>query len=305
MNREAKKSVLITGCTPGGIGHALCLEYHRRGLFVIATARRPEVLEPLANTDGITTMGLDVTNEVSIKACHDEVAKLTGGKLDILVNNAGRVHTFPATDLDIPDVIETFQSNVFGTMAMVKGFIDLLIPARGLIINSASASAVSAYAFASAYAASKGAVVSYSRALRLELLPFGVRVMCAMSGVVQSNISSHGTRVLPEESIYQPARDIFEWRLDFSQAHPASQPTERFARDFVSASLRPECPAALPFLRGWVGRPDWYWSGGTASIVHWTHTLGEWLNDVLLYGAMRIGEIKRIVEREAAMKKTR
>ncbi|KAI0118704.1 NAD(P)-binding protein [Nemania sp. FL0031] len=297
------KSVLITGCTPGGIGHALCLEYYRRGLFVIATARRLEVLESLASL-GMPTISLDVTDEASIKACHDEVALLTGGKLDILVNNAGRVHTFPATDLDIPDVIETFQSNVFGTMAMVKGFIDLLIPAKGLIINSASASSVSAYAFASAYAASKGAIVSYSRALRLELAPFGVRVMCAMSGVVQSNISSHGSRALPENSIYQPAKDIFEWRLNFSQTHPASEPTQHFARDFVSASLRPECPAALPFLRGWVGRPDWYWSGGTASIVYWTHTLGEWLNDIVLYGAMRVGEMKKMLAQDAETRKT-
>ncbi len=37
---------------------------------------------------GMTTLALDVTNETSIKTCHDEVSKLTGGKLDILVNNA-------------------------------------------------------------------------------------------------------------------------------------------------------------------------------------------------------------------------
>lgn len=37
---------------------------------------------------GMSTVALDVTNAESIKACHDEVAKITGGKLDILVNNA-------------------------------------------------------------------------------------------------------------------------------------------------------------------------------------------------------------------------
>ena len=57
------------------------------GLHVIATARRPEVLSEMADT-GMTTLALDVTDAESIKTCHDEVAKLTGGKLDILVNNA-------------------------------------------------------------------------------------------------------------------------------------------------------------------------------------------------------------------------
>lgn len=57
------------------------------GLYVIATARRPEVMAELAAL-GMSTLALDVTDAESIKTCHAEVAKLTGGKLDILVNNA-------------------------------------------------------------------------------------------------------------------------------------------------------------------------------------------------------------------------
>jgi len=62
-------------------------------VHVIATARNPAVLIEMAAI-GMTTLPLDVTNEDSIKACHDEVAKVTGGKLDILVNNAS---VFPLT----------------------------------------------------------------------------------------------------------------------------------------------------------------------------------------------------------------
>lgn len=57
------------------------------GLHVIATARRPEVLADLAEM-GMSAVALDVTDADSIKQCHEEVAKITGGKLDILVNNA-------------------------------------------------------------------------------------------------------------------------------------------------------------------------------------------------------------------------
>ncbi len=56
-------------------------------MHVIATARNPAVLSEMAAL-GMTTLALDVTDEASIKTCHDEVSKLTGDKLDILVNNA-------------------------------------------------------------------------------------------------------------------------------------------------------------------------------------------------------------------------
>ena len=59
------------------------------------------------------------------------------------------------------DVRQTFEANVFGTMAMVKAFVDLLIAARGLIINTASLSAVVPYFFGSAYCATKGAIVAF------------------------------------------------------------------------------------------------------------------------------------------------
>jgi NAD(P)-dependent dehydrogenase (short-subunit alcohol dehydrogenase family) len=56
-------------------------------LRVVATARRLEAMAGLAS-QGIQTLELDVTNEVSVHKTRDATAKLTGGKLDILVNNA-------------------------------------------------------------------------------------------------------------------------------------------------------------------------------------------------------------------------
>ncbi|RYP36297.1 hypothetical protein DL767_003450 [Monosporascus sp. MG133] len=291
--KPGQKTVLITGCTPGGIGHALCLEYHRQGLHVIATARRPKVLSGMAEM-GMSTVALDVTDAESIKACHAKVVKITGGRLDILVNNAGRSHTHPATDLDMDDVRETFEGNVFGTMAMVKAFVDLLIAAQGLIINTASLSAVSPYLFGSAYAATKGAVVSYSRTLRLELAPLGVRVMCTMTGTTRSNSTSHGHRTLPSDSLYQRARDVFQWRLTFSQTN-YTMPTDQYARRLVADSLKPEVPL---FLRSWFGRPDWFWYGGLAKAVWFGHTLGEWLVDTISWRILKGPQLQKALKDE-------
>ncbi|KAI1761596.1 NAD(P)-binding protein [Hypoxylon sp. FL1150] len=287
--KTGQKTVLITGCTPGGIGHGLCLEYHRQGLHVIATARRPEVMADLAAL-GMSTLALDVTDAESIKACHEGVAKLTNGKLDILVNNAGRTHTHPATDISLPAVRETFETNVFSIMAMVQAFVGQLIAAKGLIINISSLSSVTPYVFGSVYCASKAAIAAYSRTLRMELAPFDVRVMVSMTGTVKSNTASQSARPLPENSLYKPVQHIFEWRQVFSQ-NDSTFPTEVFAKELVRSSLLSERPL---FLRSWFGRPDWFWYGGLASLT-WLGTWGgEWLVDTICWQKFRLNEMIKI-----------
>lgn len=204
---------------------------------------------------------------------------------------SGRTHTHPATDLDLDDVRQTFETNIFGAMSMVKAFIDLLISAQGLIINTASASAVTPYLFGAAYTASKGAVVSYSRTLRLELAPLGVRVMVTMTGTTKSNTASHSHRVLPPDSIYQRAKDIFEWRLVFSQ-NSDTMPTEKYAHQLATASLKPEVPL---LFRTWFGRPDWFWYGGMSSAVWLAHSLGEWAMDTLGWYAFKVPELQKVL----------
>jgi 1-acylglycerone phosphate reductase len=236
---------------------------------------------------GMTTLALDVASSESIKACHDKVQALTGGKLDILINNAGIGYTCPATDMEIPKVQQVFETNVFGLMAMVKTFARLLIATKGLIINISSLSAVTGFVFGSAYAASKGAVVSYSRVLRLEMAPFGVRVMCSLTGTVKSGIQRHHD--LPEDSLYLEVKDVFEWRQGYSQtSNPV--PASKFAEKLVAASLKPEVSV---LWRSWFGRPDWFWFGGSASISWFLNTLGEWAMDSVCFLTFKVGEMSK------------
>ncbi|EGR45268.1 uncharacterized protein TRIREDRAFT_123681 [Trichoderma reesei QM6a] len=282
-----KKTVLITGCTPGGIGHALALEFHSRGCHVIATARNPDVLKGLAAM-GMSAVQLDVTNQDSINAARDEVSHITGGKLDILVNNAGRTHTIPALDIEIDDVRQTYETNVFGPMFTIKAFAPLLIAARGLVVNVSSISSISAYIFGSVYASTKGAINSYSRVLRLELKPFGVRVMVAMAGTVRSHIASHPHRALPATSLYLPVNDYFQRRLVFSQNN-ATVPTDVFARKLVSAALRGE-----GYLGGLVGgTPDWFWAGGLSTKVWLLSFLPAWMSEGIISMFFGVAGLKK------------
>lgn len=197
------------------------------------------------------------------------------------------------------DVRQTFETNVFGVFATCQAFSDQLIAAKGLIINIASLAAVTPYVFGSIYCASKGAVASYSRTLRQELRPFGVRVMVAMTGTVRSNIASHTHRELPADSIYQRIKEVFLWRLTYSQNH-ATMGTEEYARKLVTKALKPEVSS---ILRSWFGRPDWFWCGGMAPLVWLGNTIGEWLVDTVVYKKFRLTELERVLKLEAAQKK--
>lgn len=88
LSMAAVKSVLITGCSKGGIGDALAMAYHRQGLRVFATARTLSKVEHLKQM-GIELVPLDVIDQSSISQAVEIIRKATGGTLDILVNNSG------------------------------------------------------------------------------------------------------------------------------------------------------------------------------------------------------------------------
>ena len=194
---------------------------------------------------------------------------------------------------------ETFETNVFGVMAMCASFSDLLIASRGLIINIASLAAITPYVFGSVYCASKGAVTAYSRTLRLELKPFGVRVMVAMTGTVRSQIASKTHRTLPAGSIYERVRGIFERRLTFSQNN-ATVDTGTYARKLVRKALAREWPLVL---RAWFGRPDWFWAGGWAGQVWVATWFGEWLLDLVMYRMIGIKKLEGVLREEERQRK--
>ena len=83
------KTVLITGCSEGGIGHSLALEWLSKGHRVFATAPRLEAMSSLSSA-GIECLAMDVTDIVSLQSAKEEVEKKTEGTLDVLVNNAGQ-----------------------------------------------------------------------------------------------------------------------------------------------------------------------------------------------------------------------
>lgn len=248
---NSKKTVLITGCS-SGIGHALALEFSRKGFRVFATARNTSSITDLASA-GIETLALEATSESSIAALKSEITARTGGKLDFLINNAGRSYTVPALEIEAHEVHETLAVNVVAVMLMCQAFAPLLIEAKGTTVQIGSLAGVMPYVFGSVYCASKAALHAYTNTLRLELKPFGVRVVNVVTGGVKSRIA-RTVRLLRDDSIYLPVRRDFEKRLTHSQS--LGMETERYARSVVGQ------------LIGW-RRKTTIWEGSKSWLVWW------------------------------------
>jgi 1-acylglycerone phosphate reductase len=133
-------SVLITGCSAGGIGSALALAFRKRGLSVFATGRDLSKLSHLADLSNITLLPLNPTSALSVDAAVEKVKAATGGKLDYLVNNAGQTIITPTLDFDIETAKNMYDINVWGTLRVMQAFSDLVIAAKGTFINICSIS---------------------------------------------------------------------------------------------------------------------------------------------------------------------
>ncbi|RYP07569.1 hypothetical protein DL765_009119 [Monosporascus sp. GIB2] len=197
-------SVLITGCSAGGIGYELALEFQRRGLHVFATARNPDKMKDLAEMPNVTLLQLDVADQASITKAAADLAETTGGKLRYLINNAGAQYVAPILDTPLAEAKKLFDINVFGVMLTCQAFAPLLVAAGGCIVNVCSISGHLHTPWMGMYQASKAATEMMSETLRLELLPLGVRVISLITGAVDTNIMKTSPKdTLPDTSYYK------------------------------------------------------------------------------------------------------
>lgn len=176
------KVILITGCSEGGIGYFLCQAFAAAGCRVYATARKLEAM-PGLDSVGCSLLTLDVTNSSDVKRVVSHVQQ-AAGKIDIVVNNAGMLLKGSAVDCPMDKARQLFDVNCFGAMEMIQAVIpDMLSRRSGIILNVGSVGGYLGTApFLSAYTASKNALRVYTNSLRLEVEPFGVKVVYVAPG---------------------------------------------------------------------------------------------------------------------------
>ncbi|EXJ91934.1 hypothetical protein A1O3_00484 [Capronia epimyces CBS 606.96] len=244
-----RKSVLISGCSAGGIGAALAHVFQEKGYHVFASLRNPAKIPPhLSNAPNVTVLTLDVLSSESIAAAVEKINRDTGGTLDVLVNNSGTGIFAPALDTPIEEARKLFDLNFWAPLAMLQAFAPLLIKAKGCLVNNTSANAVVPMALMSMYNGSKAALATASETWRLELQPLGVRTMTLITLGVNTGAFSRNLRPeIPKASPYFEVRDsIFGLAKDRFQASALS-PGEYAAR--VVREVEKGTPGTV-----WVGK---------------------------------------------------
>lgn len=228
-------NILITGCS-SGIGRSLAIAFADKGHKVFATARKISALDDLTG-ENITPLSLDVNDAGSIQAAVDAMMTKAKG-LDMLVNNAGFGLMGPLVELDVAQLRLQLETNVVGAFAMVQAVVGRMIKQKsGRIVNMGSVSGVLTTPFSGAYCASKAAIHALSDAWRMELAPFGIKVITVQPGGVVSRFGDNATQILKdtfrEDSAY---KTVSKFVLDRAkEGQKGAMDTDEFARLVVEA----------------------------------------------------------------------
>ncbi|KAK0647056.1 hypothetical protein B0T16DRAFT_414639 [Cercophora newfieldiana] len=259
---SSKRTILITGCSDGGLGAALALAFHKAGWRVFASARNVAKLKD-ATAAGIETIQLDTLSSESITAAIATVSSLTGGSLDALLNNAGGGYSMPITDVDIEKGKHLFDLNVWSVIAVTQAFLPLLFksthPSGGMIVNNTSCSSLigGGLPFQVTYSASKAAITSFTEGMRMELKPFGIRVVNLVTGSVKSKFYANaGFEKIPPGSLYHIAADVIEPKMNGEEHSKTGVDTDAWAEDVV-AQLNKKNP------------PHWIFGGKFSTLVRY------------------------------------
>jgi 3-oxoacyl-[acyl-carrier protein] reductase len=179
---------IVTGATEG-IGRAIAFELGARGAQLAVCARTAARLETLfgeLEERGIAAVGgpCDVADEAGVAAFAAMVGERMG-QVDVLVNNAGLAHFAPVAEMSVEQFDETMAVNVRGIFLMTKAFLPgMLERGSGHIINIASLAGRNPVPGGAAYAASKHAVLGFSKSLFGEVRKRGIRVVAICPGSV-------------------------------------------------------------------------------------------------------------------------
>ncbi|HEX7064886.1 MAG TPA: SDR family oxidoreductase [Bacillales bacterium] len=195
LNREI---AFVTGAS-SGFGFSTSLALAEAGYFVIASMRdlrkKERLLEVAAEksvADYIECVELDVTKGDAVDSVIASVTERFG-RIDVLVNNAGFAAGGFSEEVPMAKWREQFETNFFGLVAVTKAVLpSMREQGNGTIINMSSIGGRSALPGLGPYQASKFAVEGFSETLRLEMLPYGVRVVLVEPGSFKTDIWGKG-----------------------------------------------------------------------------------------------------------------
>lgn len=206
------KTVFITGAT-SGFGAAAARRFAQDGWNVVATGRRAERLEALADEIGRDRIAIAAFDMRDDAAMEDALAALPEPfrGVDVLLNNAGlALGTSPAQQSDLEQWRTMIDTNITSLVTITRRLLPTLIAHRGVIVNISSTAATYPYPGGNVYGGTKAFVRQFSLGLRSDLHGTGVRVTSIEPGMAETEFTliRTGGNQAASDALYQGVNPI-------------------------------------------------------------------------------------------------
>jgi len=198
----------------------------------------------------------------------------------------------PIVDSDLKSVRQMFEVNVFSLVATTQAFTPLLIASKGVIVNIGSMLGMAPFPYQGMYNASKAAVNILTDTLRIELAPFGVRVVLVITGAIKTHFFDNLHKPeLPTQSIYNPSKATVEEGMTGRTTATYASDVNDYAEHVVANALK-----GSPKSR--------FWYGGSATAIWAASTFlwaGAW--DLVFPVMFGLGDLKAKIKAREGQRK--
>lgn len=185
--------IFITGASKG-MGLEITKEALSRNYNVVATARKPELLQQIfGERKNLLTAKLDLNNADDIKSSV-QAAVDKFGRIDVLINNAGYAVLGYFEETSEKLIREQFETNFFGTLNLTREILPIMRKQRsGFVVTTTSTSGIKAVEGDGIYAATKFALEGWMEGLNFEVTPYGIKCMILEPGAFRTNFFKEGS----------------------------------------------------------------------------------------------------------------
>jgi len=258
---ETKGKALVTGAS-SGIGRETALKLAKEGFQVIAAARRKERLEELARQSSlIVPRPIDLSDSKALDDFSKELLNLQE-PVTVLINNAGFSIRGAVEDVSVSAVRSLFEVNLFAIIRITQACLPGMRRLRkGTIVNLSSIVGKFPFPTSGPYSATKHALEAITDALRMEVRPFGIRVVTIRPGVIGTEFNETANRLTGDllsrtDPDYKPIYQAYGAGMGKLFANVSIPGPELIARLIVEAVLS-DSPkpvyAAGPFVKELLG----------------------------------------------------
>lgn len=196
--------VLVTGAS-SGIGRSCCEYLAGKGMTVYGASRSLST----GKVGAFNSLHMDVTDDASV---NEAVQQIYGscGRIDAVINNAGNGIAGAVEETSSQEAMAQMDTNFFGAHRVCRAVLPIMRQQRsGVIINISSLAGLLAVPFQAFYSASKFAMEGLTEALRMEVKPFGIRVVLIEPGDFKTEFPTNrrNTAEAEKSSIYREQVD--------------------------------------------------------------------------------------------------